>query len=100
VEQEPEFCCGPSRYGRDPADLLRRLARVEGQVRGLARMVQEDRYCVDVLVQIAAVRSALQAVGASLLQSHVRHCVAAALGRGDGEAAVAELLEVVGRFSG
>lgn len=88
-----------SRYRRDNADLLQRLRKIEGQVRGVQRMVEEDRYCVDILVQMAAIRSALGAVGQSLLQSHVRGCVAAALRSGDGEAAVREVLEVIAQFS-
>jgi DNA-binding FrmR family transcriptional regulator len=88
-----------SRYGRDNAALLQRLRKIEGQVRGVQRMVEEDRYCVDILVQLAAIRSAVSAVGQSLLESHVRGCVAGALHSGDGEQAVAELLEVVALFS-
>ena len=94
--------CSPtteSRYRRDNAALLARLRKIEGQVRGIQRMVEDDRYCVDVLVQIAAVRSALGAVGQTLLESHVRGCVAGALRSGDGDAAVDELLEVFARFS-
>jgi len=88
-----------SRYRRDNAALLQRLRKVEGQVRGIARMVEEDRYCVDILVQLAASRSALQAVGHNLLDSHVRHCVASALQRGEGEASIQELLDVIDQFT-
>ena len=88
-----------SRYRRDNAALLARLRKIEGQVRGIQRMVEEDRYCVDVLVQLAAVRSAVGAVGQSLLESHVRGCVAGALRSGDGESAVTELLEVLSQFA-
>lgn len=88
-----------SRYRRDNAALLGRLRKIEGQVRGVQRMVEEDRYCVDVLVQLAAIRSAVGAVGHSLLESHVRGCVAGALQSGDGEGAVTELLEVIAQFS-
>lgn len=88
-----------SRYRRDNAALLQRLRKIEGQVRGVQRMLEEDRYCVDVLVQLAAIRSAVSAVGASLLESHVRGCVASALRSGDGERAVTELLEVIAQFS-
>ncbi len=88
-----------SRYRRDNAALLQRLRKIEGQVRGVARMVEEDRYCVDVLVQLAAIRSAVLAVGQNLLESHVRSCVASALSRGEGETAVAELLEVLAQFT-
>jgi len=88
-----------SHYSRDNDDLLQRLRRIEGQVRGVQRMLEEDRYCVDVLVQLAAARSALGAVGRSLLEDHIRGCVADALRHGDGERAVAEVLEVVAQFS-
>lgn len=87
-----------SKYRRDPDALLTRLRRIEGQVRGLQRMVEEDRYCVDILVQLAAVRAALDEVGLALLADHTRGCVADALRSGDGEAAIEELLGAVRRF--
>src|SRR5579875_2681228 len=87
-----------SRYRRDNGALLARLKKIEGQVRGVQRMVEEDRYCVDILVQLAAIRSAVGAVGRSLLETHVRGCVADALKSGDGEGAVDELLEVLAQF--
>ncbi|HVB10113.1 MAG TPA: metal-sensitive transcriptional regulator [Bacillota bacterium] len=87
-----------SHYHRDNADLLARLRRVEGQVRGIQRMVEEDRYCVEILMQLAAVRAAVNQVGRQLLESHTRGCVAGALRSGDGEQAVAELVEVVNQF--
>lgn len=82
--------------------LLRRLARIEGQVRGLERMVEADRYCIDVLTQIAAVNTALNAVGMRLLDVHVQHCVADALSSGsqrEAEKKSRELLDAVERFS-
>ncbi len=82
----------------DAADLLRRLRRIEGQVRGLQRMVEEGRYCVDILVQVAAVKAALDAVGLSLLDGHIRGCVQDAIAGGRGDAAVAELMDVIGRY--
>ncbi len=88
-----------SRYRRDNAALLGRLRKIEGQVRGVQRMVEEDRYCVDILVQLAAIRSAALAVGHSLLESHVRGCVVGALQSGDGEGAVNELLDVISQFA-
>jgi DNA-binding FrmR family transcriptional regulator len=88
-----------SRYERDNADLLARLRKIEGQVRGVQRMVEEDRYCVDVLVQLAAIRAAVGQVGLSLLESHTRGCVARALRSGDGDAAVGELLDVIRQFT-
>lgn len=71
---------------------LRRLARIEGQVRGITRMVDEDKYCIDVLTQVAAVTSALRAVALGLLDEHMEHCVAHAVQAG-GEEAEAKLAE-------
>jgi DNA-binding FrmR family transcriptional regulator len=81
--------------------LLKRLRRIEGQVRGLERMVEDDRYCIDVLTQIAAVETALEAVASKVLEDHVSHCVAGALASGDEAEATAkteELLAAVNRF--
>ena len=63
-----------------------RLRRIEGQVRGLQRMVEEDRYCADILVQISSVQEALRAVSRELMRNHLRHCAATAIRAGDGEA--------------
>ena len=78
--------------------LLKRLNRIEGQTRGIARMVEEDRYCVDVLTQLSAVRSALDAVAMQLLENHTKGCVRSALRSGNGEAVVDELMHVVKRL--
>ncbi|MEW5935620.1 MAG: metal-sensitive transcriptional regulator [Bacillota bacterium] len=83
---------------RDRSQLLERIRRIEGQVRGIGRMIEEDRYCVDVLVQIAAARSALDNLGMLVLEGHVKGCVAQALREGQGDEAVRELLEVVRKF--
>jgi len=80
---------------RDKQDLLERLRKIEGQVRGLQRMIEEDRYCVDVLVQLAAVRAALNKVGLALLEGHAKGCMAAAARRGETEQSVAELMAVL-----
>lgn len=69
-------------------DYLKRLRRVEGQVRGLQRMVESDTYCIDVLTQVSAVTKALQAVSLGLLEDHLAHCVVEAARAGDAEAAV------------
>lgn len=82
--------------GRD--ELLTRLRRIEGQVRGIARMVEEDQYCVDVLTQINAVTAALEKVGVRLLSGHIRGCVRDALTTASGEEKVDELVGVVERF--
>ena len=65
-------------YAADKERIMKRLARVEGQVRGVAKMVDDDRYCIDVLTQISAVQAALDKVALGLLDDHARHCVAAA----------------------
>lgn len=83
----------------DKPALLKRLNRIEGQARGIAKMVEEDRYCVDVLTQIAAIQSALDALAMRLLESHTNGCVRAAINSGDGEAAVDELMNLVKRFA-
>lgn len=81
------------------AALLKRLNRIEGQARGIAKMVEEDRYCVDVLTQIAAIQSALDALAMQLLESHTNGCVRSAIQSGDGDAAVDELMNLVKRFA-
>ncbi len=89
-------------YVEDKEALVRRLHRIEGQVRGIERMLEEDRYCIDVLTQIAAVSTALESVAFRILDDHVNHCVAGALASGDSEDAAqksAELLEAVHRFA-
>jgi CsoR family transcriptional regulator, copper-sensing transcriptional repressor len=73
-------------YTADKEDYIRRLRRVEGQVRGLQRMIEEDAYCIDVLTQVSAATKALQAVALGLLDEHVRHCVANAATDGGGRA--------------
>ena len=87
--------------GVDPkikAANTRRLRRIEGQVRGLQRMVSEDRYCADILVQISSVQEALRAVGRALMRNHLQHCAARAIGKGtraEAEAMYDELLDLV-----
>jgi CsoR family transcriptional regulator, copper-sensing transcriptional repressor len=79
---------------------LKRLGRIEGQVRGLARMVEGDRYCIDIVTQISAVRAALRRVEEEILREHVAHCVAHAIASGDKadqRQKVAELMEVMER---
>ena len=73
-------------YDMHKDDLLRRLRRVEGQVRGIAQMVDEDRYCIDVLTQISAATRALQSVALGMFDDHLRHCVADAVATGGEEA--------------
>jgi DNA-binding FrmR family transcriptional regulator len=86
------------KYAENKDQMLNRLRRIEGQVRGIARMVEEDAYCVDVLTQISAVVSALEKVGLNLLADHIRGCVKDAVAAGDGEPKINELVGVVERF--
>ena len=79
---------------------LRRLRRIEGQVRGLARMVETDRYCIDIVTQISAVRAALRRAEEEILEDHVAHCVEHAIASGnktDQREKIAELMAVIGR---
>ena len=86
-------------YTSSKDELRRRLSRVEGQVRGVARMIEEDRYCIDVLTQVAAIRAALEQISLGVLDGHARHCML-----GDGEVPddpaeqVQELMGAVGRL--
>jgi DNA-binding FrmR family transcriptional regulator len=89
-------------YVKDKDALIKRLHRIEGQVRGIERMVQSDRYCIDILTQISAVSTALESVAFKILDEHVNHCVAGALASGDEADAAAkaqELLDAVHRFA-
>ena len=89
-------------YFKEKDALIKRLHRIEGQVRGIERMVDEDRYCIDILTQIAAVNTALESLAFKILDEHVQHCVAGALASGDKREAgekSRELLEAVHRFA-
>jgi CsoR family transcriptional regulator, copper-sensing transcriptional repressor len=89
-------------YASHKDQLLKRLARIEGQVRGIARMIEDDRYCIDILTQLGAVDTALEAVALKVLEDHVNHCVAGALASGDAREATEksrELLQAVQRFA-
>lgn len=89
-------------YANGKDALVKRLHRIEGQVRGIEKMVEDDRYCIDILTQIAAVNTALESLACKVLEDHVRHCVSGALTSGDaGEALerTEELLAAVQRFA-
>ena len=82
------------------ASCIKRLSRIEGQVRGLSRMVEEDRYCIDIVTQISAVRAALRRLEEEILRDHVAHCVEHAIASGnkaDQRRKIEELMNVVGR---
>jgi CsoR family transcriptional regulator, copper-sensing transcriptional repressor len=90
------------KHGYDKELLVKRLHRIEGQVRGIERMVEDDRYCIDILTQVAAVNTALESLALKVLDDHVNHCVTDALSSGDPKEAAAkskELMEAVQRFA-
>jgi len=87
-------------YSKDKAQLARRLSRIEGQVRGIARMIERDEYCVDILQQTAALRAAVDALSILVLEDHVQGCVRTAAERGEADAYVDEVMDVVRRTLG
>jgi DNA-binding FrmR family transcriptional regulator len=87
-------------YDKDRAQVLRRLARMEGQVRGIARMVERDEYCIDILQQTTALRAAVDAVSLLLMEDHVAGCLVTAVKTGDAAAYTEEVMEVVRRSMG
>ena len=92
----------PYGYTADKDALVKRLHRIEGQVRGIEKMVSDDRYCIDIITQISAVTTALESVAFKILDEHVNHCVTRALASGDEQVAAErsrELLDAVHRFA-
>jgi CsoR family transcriptional regulator, copper-sensing transcriptional repressor len=85
-------------YKSHKEQIQARLRRIEGQIRGVQKMVDEDRYCIDVLTQVSAAKAALDAVALALLQDHTEHCVAEAIRAGDGTAKIRELNDAVERL--
>jgi len=83
----------------DGAALGKRLNRIEGQVRGIGRMIEQDRYCIDILTQVSAVQAALDALALQLLEHHLSGCVVHAMKSGDGKRALAEALDVIRKFA-
>ena len=84
-------------YSKDRAQLVRRLSRIEGQVRGITRMIERDEYCVDILQQTAALRAAVDAISILILEDHVQGCVRTAAERGEADQYVDEVIDVVRR---
>lgn len=84
---------------KEKEQLINRLKRIEGQVRGIQNMIENDRYCVDILTQVSAINAALKKVSLNLLERHTHHCVSDAIKDGEGEQAIQELMEVFERFS-
>lgn len=80
-------------------NVINRLKRIEGQVRGIQKMVEDDRYCVDILIQISAIQSALKNVGFAVTERHINHCVSDAIRQGEGKETIEELMSVLKQFS-
>src|SRR5215212_996834 len=87
-------------YSKDKSQLLRRLARIEGQVRGISRMIEREEYCVDILQQTSALRAAVDSLAVLVLEDHVTGCVRTAVEHGDAESYVEEVVDVVRRTLG
>ena len=87
-------------YSKDKAQLVRRLSRMEGQVRGIARMIERDEYCIDILQQTSALRAAVDALSILVLEDHVQGCVRTAAERGEADQYVDEVIDVVRRTLG
>jgi DNA-binding FrmR family transcriptional regulator len=87
-------------YSKDKAQLVRRLARIEGQVRGIARMIEREEYCVDILQQTSALRAAVDSLAILVLEDHVKGCVRTAALHGDADRYVEEVVDVVRRTLG
>jgi CsoR family transcriptional regulator, copper-sensing transcriptional repressor len=87
-------------YSKDKAGLIRRLSRMEGQVRGIARMIEREEYCVDILQQTSALRAAVDALSILVLEDHVQGCVRTAAEQGEADAYVDEVIDVVRRTLG
>lgn len=85
-------------YSADKEKILSRLKRIEGQLRGIQRMVKDDKYCVDILVQISSVLGATQRVGFIILDDHIKGCIRTALVNGGEDATIQELIDVIERF--
>jgi CsoR family transcriptional regulator, copper-sensing transcriptional repressor len=85
--------------GQDKDRTLTRLRRIEGQVRGLQRMIEEDKYCIDIITQVSSVQAALEQVSLALMENHMRHCVTEAIQEGNGEAKIQEVMDVLRRYA-
>ncbi|GAB3068201.1 metal-sensing transcriptional repressor [Salinicoccus sesuvii] len=97
-DHRQEFATEP-RTVDEKIKMQNRLSRIGGQVRGIQKMIDEDRYCVDILVQLSAVQSALKNVGYSVTERHMKHCVTDAIEKGEGSDSIEELMTVLKQFS-
>ncbi|MFC4618807.1 metal-sensitive transcriptional regulator [Camelliibacillus cellulosilyticus] len=99
LQLQPERKPDVPRSTQEKEKLINRLKRIEGQVRGLQKMVDEDRYCIDILIQLSAVQAALNKVGFSLIERHAKMCVTQAIKENRGDHYIDELLAAVQQFS-
>lgn len=99
LEMQPHKHPVVPRSDKEKEQMANRLKRIEGQVRGIQKMIEEDRYCVDVLVQMSAINAALKKVGYSLMERHTKTCVSDAIRSGDGDEQIQELMKVIEQFS-
>lgn len=93
-----ENCCAYCSYTDNKSNLLRRLKKIEGQVKGIHKMVENEKYCVDILIQIAAVRAALNKVGLIIFEDHTRGCVAQAMETKNQDEKINELIATIEKF--
>ncbi|WP_290459123.1 metal-sensitive transcriptional regulator [Romboutsia ilealis] len=84
---------------QDKDMLIKRLNRIEGQVKGIQKMVEEERYCIDILTQISAIRSAINKVGSIILENHIKGCVANSIKEDNSEESIAELMKTIDKFT-
>ncbi|KKB36671.1 metal-sensing transcriptional repressor [Bacillus thermotolerans] len=99
MEAHEEVVKATHRDDIEKEQLINRLKRIEGQVRGIQNMIEDDRYCIDVLTQISAVNAALKKVSLHMLERHTSHCVTDAIQNGEGQEAIKELMQVFERFA-
>lgn len=84
---------------QDKDMLIKRLNRIEGQVKGIQKMVEEERYCIDILTQISAIRSAINKVGSIILENHIKGCVANSIKEDNSEESIAEIMKTIDKFT-
>ncbi|MFC7394192.1 metal-sensing transcriptional repressor [Scopulibacillus cellulosilyticus] len=87
------------RSNKEKEQIINRLKRIEGQVRGIQNMVENDRYCMDILIQLSAIQAAIKKVGYTVMERHTKKCVAHSIKNGDGEGMIEELLEIIKQYS-
>ena len=86
-------------YDKDKEDMLARLRRIEGQTRGLQRMIEEDKYCIDIITQVSSVQAALEKVTLMLIENHMKGCLVEAVQQGKGDEKIGEVMSVLRRYA-